>query len=268
MPKLRLQQKGTELSTFLKRRMSIVLAMTALAVAVMALPSLACAATGDVDNPLVLGAPSWTTTGTTVSNVDTATYPWPYEYNIVVPLVKGKTYSFTSQTLSDTSWTFMLRADGVPARVVYSDSVGAGVEKLTFMAPDTRYYWLTLVSDNIEDFTITASPASTVSFKLSGLSVPSSKKKGKSFGVSVKLAPTYNSQGVPIKFEIQRKVGKKFKPYGTAKSTELYIPNVYTYTKYASTIKIKKKGTFRIRAVFTDAAHKAMRTGYKQIKIK
>lgn len=261
------------MSSVLNRRSLLAVAFAAMLFATVALPALAFAETGDLDNPQVIATPPWSqvASGTTVAT--TAEGETSYAYNYLVRLIKGQTYTFTSrvpsatETLDDYSFLLLLSPNYSPPGILISDSgATADVQTLKFMAPVTRYYWLSIQSSRVASFTLDAAYSAKTWFKVSAVSVPKSAKRNKSFKATVKLSPRYNSLGSPIKFQVQRKVGRKWKAYSTAKSEMSGLDQ--GYTQFASAMKIKKKGTYRVRAVFSDAANKARYTGYKTVKIK
>lgn len=261
------------MNSVLKRRSLLAVVFAAMAFAVVAMPALAFAETGDMENPQVIASPPWSqaASGTTIAITDDGE-TW-YGYNYFVRLIKGKTYTFTSRvpsataTPDDFSMMMLLSPIYSPPGILFSDSGATGdVQTLKFMAPVTRYYWLALQSSQAASFTIDAAYSGKTWFRMSAASAPKSAKRNKSFTASVKLYPRYNSLGTPIKFQVQRKVGKKWKAYSTAKSSMTGLAP--DYTQFASSVKIKKKGTYRVRAVFSDAANKARYTGYKTVKIK
>jgi hypothetical protein len=233
--------------------------------ALLALPSLALATEGDSSHPKTIGSIPWSqdVTGTLLLTTYKST-SWG-EFNYLVPLVKGKTYAFTSTTLLDDSDSYMMSITSSLPGWVDSKAVGSGVQALTFMAPKTMYYWLTVEAYSVDEtFTLSAAEVGKTAYKVSGLSVPSSKKKNTAFTVSASLSSPYNSLGSPITFQIERRVGKKFKPYSSVTGKFANAASV----KSTASIKIKKKGTFRIRVKLADAAHSASYTKYKTIKIK
>jgi hypothetical protein len=254
------------MNSVLKRRGLVAVALALTVATALVLPALSVAETGGFDTPVQLSGLPWSqdATGSLVTtSVAGKTY---YVYNYRVPVSKGKTVSFTSTTLTDGSF-MALEAPYRAQAMIISDPVSPGVEKLTFMAPKWGNYYLTIYGSKVETFTISGAEIATQKYKMTSLVVPGSKKKGKAFTVSVKVWPGYNSVFSPIKFEVQRKVGKKMKSYSTVNSDG--VGDDSRYTKFAAKVKIKKKGTFRIRAKFSDAAHaKATYTGWKTIKIK
>lgn len=233
----------------------------------LALPAVACATPGDFDNPVAVPALPWSQDQTGTLNLTTDDGESWGEFDYLIPLTKGKTYTFTYTTPANDNYAAVMSPTFSPAGMIFSDSVGFGVERITFMAPASMSYLLSVAADQVETFTVSGATVPSVACNLSSFSVPSSKKKAKSFPVSVAVSPRYNSLGSPITFEIQRKVGKRWKKYSTAKSSIGGLAP--SYSKFSASIKIKAKGSFRIRAKFADAAHVAAKyTKYKTIKIK
>jgi hypothetical protein len=246
-----------------RRRLAAVAVVAAAMVFALAMPSMAVAVPGDWDNPVLLGALPWSedTSGTFVATVDgTETF---YEYNYYLPVAKGQTVRLVLTTASENA--MLMTADYSTPLMVGGDSVTPTQTVLTFMSPATGNYRVSLLGSAVESFTLSAATISTVPFSMGGFTVPGSKKRNKSFDVSVRVSPSYNGLYVPVKFEIQRKSGT-FKKYSTVTGT-LYGGSS-AYTKFGKKLKIKKTGTYRIRAVFSDAAHVRQTTKWKTIKIK
>jgi hypothetical protein len=252
----------------------------ALSIAMLAVPSLACATVGDAGAPEVIAGPPWSQqeTGTTVAVTENG--ETRYEYYYSVRLIKGQTYVFNCQmqfglpdspaAAPDESGMLMLSPILSPPGVVVSDSAySASRSRLKFMAPVTRYYLLSLQSSRAATFSLEATTSYRVWFNMTDLVVPKSVKKGRSFKTSVNVYGRYNSLGSPITFQIQRKVGRRWATYATARSSVPDIAEVAeTHTPFASSIKLKRKGTYRIRACFSDAANAPRYTTYKTVKVK
>lgn len=249
-----------------KSRFVAAAVLAAAMVFALAVPSLAAAVTGDWDNPVSLGALPWSedASGTFISTTE-AGYTF-YEYNFLVSATRAQTMRLTMTTHSahPDNMLFVMAPYSTPLNVG-SDYVSPTVQTLSFMAPAAGTYRVCLYGSAVETFTLSGVEVPKVPFSMSGFSVPGSKKKNKSFDVSVRVSPSYNGLYVPVKFEIQRKSGK-FKKYSTVTGT-LYGGNS-TYTKFGKKLKLKKTGTYQIRAVFSDAAHVKQFTKWKKIKIK
>jgi hypothetical protein len=265
------------MTSVLKRRgfVPIALALSvAAALAVgLALPTFSAAETGDFDNPVHLSALPWSQdqTGSLVATT-WAGIDW-FAFDYMIPVAKGQTVSFTSTVPPDDGESYMSLYATVDTPLgIDSQRVSDGVEILTFMAPKTEEYCLTIYGSQVETFSLGGAIVPTQRYKMTTLSVPGGRK-GKSFTASVKVWPVYNSLYPPIKYRVQRKVGKKWKAYSIAQGT---LPNtdntynfVHSYTRFLAKMKIKRAGTYRIRAEFSDAAHpKVTSTGWKTIKIK
>lgn len=251
--------------------------MMAMAMATLGAPDVARATVGDADNPEVIAAPPWSQseTGTTIAVTEDGE-TW-YEYNYFVPLIKGETYVFNCRmhfAIPDPLTPAPAKEGGMlilsptlsPPGVVFSDSAYASRTTLKFMAPATSYYLLSLHSSEAVSFSVDATRTYRSWFKMMDLVVPKSVNRSKSFKTTVRVFGRYNSLGSPIKFQIQRKVGRRWATYATAKSSASELAQ--EYTRFASTLKLKRKGTYRIRASFSDAANKARHTAWKTIKIK
>jgi hypothetical protein len=254
------------MNSVLRRRGLLAVVLAAMVFALLAMPALALADTGDADNPVTPGSVPWShdVTGSLVATVDAGvTY---YEHWCEIPMTRGQTARFTLRSLDADALLSVMSKTLVPAGFVCSKTVGTGVQALTFMAPRTGSYYLVLDGSSVSTFTLNSAIAPTTKYKMSGFTAPKSKKKNAKFAVSVKLSRAYNSLGSPVQFQVQRKLGKKWKSYSTAVGSAGLV--AYP-VKYSAKVKIKKKGTFRIRAKFSDAAHsKARYTAWKTIKIK
>lgn len=152
----------------------------------------------------------------------------------------------------------------------FTESVPNGDHKcsLSFMAPVTGIYNIWVPASTAGTFTVSSLVSTdAVNFGLSSFKSPSSAKRSHSFSVSVKMWPGYNGPVTPVRFYFDRKItSKRYKSYGYVWGT---MSTFSTYSKFVATTKLKTKGTYRIRARFSDAAHsKSLYTAYHTIKIK
>lgn len=240
----------------------------AVLVAVLAVPAFAMASVpgDDALTAVQFAAFPWSqdSSGTLITNVDSSgTF---YEYWNWFSLNKGQTVTFTGQADDEGFYMLALARDFKAPMTVGSDNVGLGVERLTLMAPKTGSYYLVSEGSKVETFSISGAIVPTVSYKLASFAMPSKAKKSAKFTATVNVLPDYNSLFSPVKFVVERKVGKKFRPYATYSS--VIGGGNTSYTKFKGSIKITKKGTFRIHASFSDAAHKVQNTKPKTITIK
>lgn len=253
------------------------MAVAALTIVTLAVPSLACASVGDVDNPEIVAAPPWSQseTGTTIAVTEDGE-TW-YEYNYLVPLIKGETYVFNCRmhfSIPDPLTPAPANEGGMlilsptlsPPGVVFSSSGYAARPTMKFMAPVTRYYLLSLHSSEAVSFSVEATRSTRAWFTMLDLAVPKSTKRNRSFKTSVNVYGRYNSLGSPIRFQIQRKVGRRWATYATARSAVSNLAE--NRTQFASAVKLKRRGTYRIRACFSDAANPVRYTAFRTIKIR
>ena len=144
--------------------------------------------------------------------------------------------------------------------------MNATTQSLTVMAPRTATYLLVFEGSHVETFSVSAAVVPTVKYKLTAFSAPKTAKRKKKFTVSVRTVSEYNSVFSPIKFVVQRKVGKKWKKYTSAVGG--ISGGNASYTKFSANLKLPK-GTFRVQATFSDVAHpKAIGTVWKTVKVK
>jgi hypothetical protein len=263
------------MSSVLRRRGLIAAGFVLALAAALMVPTLAIGETGDFDNPVQLTALPWShdETGSLVATT-WADLDWDwYTYDYLVPVVKGQTVAFTSTVPPEDDDSYMsLYAPFDTPLDVDSKPLGDGAQQLTFMAPRTADYTLTIYGSEVETFSLSGAIVATQKYKMTSLSVPGGKK-GRSFTASVKVWPVYNSLLSPVRFKVQRKVGKKWRAHSTVMGTIPGSDSTYSfalpYSKFSAKMRIKRTGTFRIRAKFADAAHsKATFTGWKTIKVR
>jgi hypothetical protein len=237
------------------------------------MPGLAFAETGDFDNPVQLSAVPWSQDVTGSLLATTASDPERVDkciYSYRVPLTRGQTVALTSTFSTPTMHVMMMFAPFPAPGYCISDWVSDTCERLTFMAPQSGNYYLAVIGSTVQTYTISAAAVLPVAYRLTSFTVPKSKKKGAKFTVSVKVNPNYDSVFPPVKFEVQRKLRGKWRPYSIVKGKFAGVPETWWgETKISAATKLGKKGTYRVRAVFSDVAHtRAVRTSYKTIKIK
>ena len=190
------------------------------------------------------------------------------EYWYQAHLTQGQTLSTTLTAAPSTkAWAYMFSADQDDEYApILSDTVTTRVEHLSFEAEHTGDYFLSLSGSKTGSFTVDAAIGARRTFALSALAVPVSATHGKSFGVSVKIAPGYNSPSSPLRFYLEKKSGGVFRPVTW---TGAFMTWASTGTSSKGSAKFTRgKGTYRVRARFKDAAHPTAKyTGWKTIKI-
>jgi len=191
-------------------------------------------------------------------------------YVYAVTLTKGQTIAATITADPAESITLSAWSDEYFGGVV-SDYVQPGVDSLSFMAPASGVYFLeadNFFTSTLSTFSVDASIVETRTFALGSLVVPASAKVKHSFTVSARLTPMYNGITTPVRFYVEKKASNgKYKSY-TAKTANRLSNDSGVYSKYSYKFKLSKKGTYKIRARFTDAAHSAVYTSRQTIKIK
>jgi hypothetical protein len=249
-------------------RYTLSTALLAVALAAVMVPTLAFATGADWQNPEVLPPPPWS--GSIDGTLTTVNYLGgftDYEYWYSFNMSAGQTISVTATVAvgSDTDFMFTTRAFVHDSHLV-SDPFDSTHRVLAIMAPRTSTYLLEVYSSTPGTFTIKSVAIPPVRYSLSAFSVPKAAKRKKNFTVSVKVSPDYDSIFVPIRYYIERKSGKRWKKYGTAKGS--ILSGSAAYTKFSAKLKLPK-ATFRVRARFVDAAHaKAKYTAWKTVKVK
>lgn len=225
--------------------------------AALALPLSTSAVIGDFDNPVPLTALPWSqpATGTLVDQVDDEGEHYGV-YNYLVPLTKGQTADFTA-TFSSDATDGVLFADAwsfAAPNFLESFNMGSNVHRLIMLAPNSGTYVMTIMSSTVGTFSLDAQLTGKLYYGQPSISAPKRVKHSHSFTVSGKLTYVYDAVTSPINFEIRRKSGKKFKTYKTVAGNFTPSEGPYPQT-FSAKVKITKKGTYRVRSVFSDAAN-------------
>jgi hypothetical protein len=235
-------------------------------VAVLGLGASAFAQSGDsVGSATTLTLPSTVTTDL-VSATGASGFS-EHGYWFKVPLNKGDT----------------LRADFTPAAGVtnlralaqlnknyaqqVADPLGGGAMRLTLLAPVTDVYNVYVSASATGTFSVSASKITKVAYTLFGFSAPSKAKKNAKIALGVSMTPDYDGITSPIRFYIDKKKGKKFKALTWVAGA--FSAGNASYSRYTGSVKLPK-GTYRVRARFTDAANSAVYypKKYKTITVK
>jgi hypothetical protein len=141
------------------------------------------------------------------------------------------------------------------------------VQTLSLMVSKSGTYGYFLVGQNVGDFTLEVATTTPVPFRLSTFGVPKSKKRKAKFTIFVRTNPRYNGFTSPVRFQIERRKSGKWRPFSSVGSSRTEDDS--SYSKFLARLKLSKKGTYRIRAKFSDAAHaKSVFSSWKTIKIK
>lgn len=146
-----------------------------------------------------------------------------------------------------------------------SSAVTTEVARLTYIAPASTMYTIWVSGSTLGTFTVDPMIVKSVPYALSSFSAPGKVKHGRVFSTSLKTWPAYAGGTSPIRFYFDRKVAGHWKSYGFVRGT---MSSFLTYSKFVAKTKLKSKGTYRVRARFTDATHPIVKyTAYKSIKV-
>jgi hypothetical protein len=213
------------------------------------------------------GEASWLPLGSSVTTSLVDPGNTTGEHYFKVQLAAGNTLRADFTNSLETS---NLKAVVLPYARGYSfieaDRLSGSFTRLTFMAPVSGIYTIDVSASMAGTFTVTSANIAAVRYGFSGFSAPSKPRRNTTFGLTVKLGPDYDGPTSPVKFAVQRKVGKKWKSYRSVATR--FSGGTTAYTRFSGSSKLPK-GTFRVRASFSDAAHrKAIYTGWKTIKVR
>jgi len=197
---------------------------------------------------------------------------YQYFYSLHVP--KGKTIKFELSAMDYYGWLYFYpqgdpawsSASAEPGPQVVNRGLPTKIE-YTIMAPRDHDYYVLVESEDVATYTVNAHYVSPTAFKFQSIWVPKKARPYIGFGVSAKITPRYNSFDVPVRFEVKRLRNGKFRWYKDFKATWGSPVSTGTYSRYVSTLSLRA-GTYRVRAVFKDAAHKTMVTGWKKLVVK
>jgi hypothetical protein len=247
--------------------MSVLTAMS------LVLPTIAAATPGDPATPLLLPPLPWSApqTGTLV--------PLPigglFTINwciCTVPLAGGQTIRVDLGVDPGVGESMvMLGAPGTAPYDVVSELSSAPTQTLTACIPYTGEYELAIIGKNPGSFSLDVTSTPPAAFELSTLSAPKSVRRRRAFSVSVSLNPTYNGLTSPIRYILERKVGRKWRAYGKVNGAERSDYSVFgePHSRFSARVRISKSGTYRIRARFMDSVHPdAVFTSWRSIRVR
>lgn len=258
--------RGSSVGTRFTRRTLAAALFAVLVVAAVMVPALAFAADGDYDAPVALPALPWTASvdGTfTATSLDGET---DYEYWYSLPMTAGQTVSVEATVPAIGEPGFVVFPSSFSTQgFLFSDYVDWTHQKLAIMAPHTGNYVIGMLSSAPGTFTINATVIAAPKYPMSGFSVPKKAKKKTNFTVAVNVSPDYDSFSSPIRFYVERKSGKKYKKYSNVGSS--IYGGSSSFTKFTAKLKLPK-GTYRVRARFTDAVHPVKYTAWKSVTVK
>jgi hypothetical protein len=243
------------------RRAFALVASTVMVATILALPSIACATPGDFSEPVALPSLPWSA---------------PYQATLVeggyfctISLTRGQTVDATLTVDSGVGQSlfavFPMRSGKAG---VFSDGSDSGsVHTLNAMASASGSYGMLVLGENAGDFSLELATTTPVPFRLSTFGVPKSKKRKAKITIFVRTNPRYNGFASPVRFQIERRKSGKWRPFTSAGSSR--TEDGEDYSKFLAKVRLSKRGTYRIRAKFSDAAHEASTfTVWKTIKIK
>ena len=159
-------------------------------------------------------------------------------------------------------------SEGSTLRATWSTGP-ASVEHFTFMAAEAGTYYIDVRAWTGQGaYALDAKIIDAITFKLGGLTVPKSAKKGKSVKVSAWVTPGYNGIYSPIAFGFFHWEKKKWKLIAVKGGSGRRHPGEGK-TVLTASYKFPKKGSWRVAALFLDEAHpKGVLSGPKKITIK
>lgn len=258
-----------------RRNASLLVAMAAL-VWCVSIGTTAFAAAGDsAANATWLNDPAGTYMGSkyTAALLQDGTSPTGFYY-LRVELKAGKTMKmkFTPAAgVNNLKALVFPLVFNVGQRIVESSTDASGFGRLNFMAPKTAMYTIYVGSSSLGTFSVEPTMTSTTKFSIGSMTAPSKTRLYKAFTVSAKLTPAYNGPTSPVRFYVQRKVSGRWKSYGSVAGK--FSTEAKTYTKFTASLQTHSFrmpiGTYRVRARFTDAAHKTPKySSYKTFYVK
>lgn len=231
-------------------------------------PSLAHAVPGEMSDPAPLPALPWSTPfqATLLPVTTPDSLGW---YFCSMCLERGQTISATMTVGSDMgpSKLFAFSSQGAYLGTTARLSGSSRVGNLKVMAPKEGNYSFMMLADRIGDFSFEVATTTPVPYKLISFGVPKTKKRRSKFAVSVRTNPRYNGFVSPVRFQIERSVGGKWRAFSSVGGR--LAEEGERYSRCSANVKLSKRGTYRIRAKFADPAHpKATFTGWKTIRVK
>lgn len=243
-------------------------AVVTMMIASLAVPPFAYAMPGEMSEPAPLPTLPWSAPyqATLLPVITPDSLGW---YFCSIGLERGQTVSATMTVGSDIgpSKLFAFSSQGAylgtTARLTGSSRVG----NLKVMAPREGNYTFMMLADRIGDFTFEVATTTPVPYKLISFGVPKTKKRRSQFAVSVRTNPRYNGFVSPVRFQIERRTSGKWRAF-SSKGGRL-AEEGERYSRCSAKMKLTKRGTYRIRAKFADAAHpKATFTGWRTIRVR
>jgi len=234
------------------------LAVTAVLIVVGLAPTLGFAAPGDT--PLGVGV---TATGT-LSATPTAGY---YVADYTVSLKAGQTLcaTFTPSAAMTSPAMSMWAPFATPLPPLSRNLDGqdsAWPEALYILAQRTGGYHLRLLGRTADaTFTIETAVVTPMTFRFASLGAPGHVVPNLGFSVKTTLVGRFDQVADPVAFVVQRKVKNRWKRYATVGSLSDYEGLGATESvPFHASLKLPH-GTFRVRPVFSDAAHQAAMGG-------
>jgi hypothetical protein len=231
-------------------------------------PSFARATPGEMSEPAPLPALPWSAPfeATLLPVTTPDSLGW---YFCSMCLEKGQTISATMTVGSDMgpSKLFAFSPQGAYLGTTARLSGSSRVGNLKVMAPREGNYSFMMLADRIGDFSFEVATTTPVPYKLISFGVPKTKKRRSKFAVSVRTNPRYNGFVSPVRFQIERRIGGKWRAFSSVGGR--LAEEGERYSRCSAKMKLSKRGTYRIRAKLADAAHpKATFTGWKTIKVR
>ncbi|MDR3686141.1 MAG: hypothetical protein P4L93_04185 [Coriobacteriia bacterium] len=153
--------------------------------------------------------------------------------------------------------------------VVTGSPVATDTLVVSFMMCRTGTFTIAFATEATGTYSVATTLTAPQPYTVGSMSAPASARHSKNFSVSARTYPAYNSVSSPIRFMIERKKGKKFKPFSSVRGQFVAQFLSGGSSKTTATFKLSNKATYRIRARFSDVGHKsASYSTWKTVKVK
>ena len=153
--------------------------------------------------------------------------------------------------------------------VVMGSQIATDTLAVSFMVPRTGAFTVAFATQSTGAYSIVTTLTAAQPYTVGSMSAPSSVRHARNFSVSARAYPAYNSVSCPIRFMIERKKGKYFKPYSSVPGKFVAQFLSGGSSKSTATFKLSKKATYRVRARLTDVGHRsASYSSWKTVKVK
>ena len=203
---------------------------------------------------------------TTAQATFTTGHTW-VDYSLVA--TAGQTIRITAKASKADGLFVGTYAKSAEPYVVLGSRTGADTLVANFMMSRSGPFTVAFSTTATGTYSITTTVTAPVPFSVGSMSAPASVRHSRNFTVSARVYPAYNSVASPIRFMIERKKGKKFKPYSSVKGKFVAQFLSGGYSKTTASFKLSNKATYRVRARFLDIGHRsASYSKWKTVKVK